>query len=213
MARASFSKGRVWLVRGALLTFAALGAAGSQAAGQSHPAAVQAVPASLNGDARSDGTHAGMGAETLSRAELHRMFKARCPGRVEKLLGVALPTERPDFKVIADICICASTSMEAVPDSTTLGQFKAQAAQAALTCSKTTITTHNEMRTRKALGPYLSSQGLDAQQVAAFSQCAAATHWRNTVDAAQEGVRPEASAWWGPCTEQIGRKGLPEPQN
>lgn len=152
-------------------------------------------------------------AESPARADLLRMFKARCPGRVERLLGVALPAERPDFKVIADICACAAKSLDDTPQDLAPEAFKAQAAQAALACSKDTITTHNQARTQRMLGPYLSSQGLDSQQVIAFSQCAATTHWNNTV-----APRPSpsdsdarATAWWPVCSEQVGHKGMPEP--
>lgn len=171
------------------------------------------VAVSLKGDAGADATHAGDVTDAPNRADLQRMFKARCPGRVERLLGVALPAERPDFKVIADICACATTAMEGAPADTSAEQFKSQAAQSALACSKNTITAHNERRTRKALGPYLAAQGMDTQQVTAFSQCAADTHWQNTVSAARDAPPAESGAWWSTCTERVGRKGLPEPRN
>lgn len=189
-------------ILGFLLTMGLAAFTGSEAAEARH------MTVSLNGNA----AHAA-DAEPQGRADLQRMFKARCPGRVERLLSIALPAERPDFKAIAEICTCATASIEALPPETTPVQFRTQAAQAALTCSKNTITTHNELRTRKALGPYLSAQGLDAQQVATFSQCAAITHWKNTVDATQDNPQADIRAWWGACTEQVGRKGLPEPQN
>ena len=186
---------------------AAAWAAGASSAG------VQHLSASLNASARTESTLSSLANDPPSRADLQRMFKARCPGRVERLLGVALPAERPDFKVIADICSCATQTMEASPDTTTVDQFRTQAAQVALACSKNTITAHNELRARHALGPYLSAQGLDEQQVAHFSQCAASTHWKNTVETSLgDANTPSTNAWWSVCTEQIGRKGLPEPQ-
>lgn len=149
-----------------------------------------------------------------TRAELMRTFKARCPGRVERLLSIALPSERPDFSAIADICTCAASAVQTLPDSTPTADYPAQAAQAALSCSKGTITTRNEQRARRALSPYLTAQGLDAQQIGAFSRCAADTHWRHTTDEARATAPSRAGhyAWWGVCSEQIGRKDLSPPE-
>lgn len=143
-----------------------------------------------------------------TRADLMRMFKARCPGRVERLLSIALPSERPDFTAIADICTCATGAVQALADSTPAADYPAQAAQAALACSKGTITARNEQRARRAFSPYLTAQGLNAQQIGTFSRCAADTHWHHTT-----GGRTSAgtSAWWGVCSEQIGRKDLSPP--
>lgn len=209
MEKSRASQGRrAGIVQAMIFCSSLLAATGLQASGQNPSMTAKPVPVSLDMDSsRSEDS------DTLSRTDLQRIFKARCPGRVERLLSRALPSERPQFKAVADICACATASMEAAPGSTTVDQFKAQATQAALTCSKDTITAHNESRTRKVLGPYLLAQGLDAQQVSAFSQCAATTHWKNTVDASAEAPRAESVAWWGACTEQVGRKGMPEPQN
>lgn len=147
-----------------------------------------------------------------TRTDMMRTFKARCPGRVERLLSVALPSERPNFKDIGDICTCAATAMETLPESAT-ADYTAQATQAALACSKPTITARNEQLARKALGPHLTAQGLDASQVGHFSQCAADTHWQHTLKKSREEQRPSAHAWWATCTEQVGRKGLPPPDN
>lgn len=148
----------------------------------------------------------------MTRADMMRTFKARCPGRVERLLSVALPSERPSFKAIGDICTCAATAMETLPESAS-SDYTAQATQAALACGKPTITARNEQLARKALGPYLSAQGLDANQVGHFSQCAADTHWQSTLNKSMEAQRPPAEGWWTTCTEQVGRKGLPPPDN
>ena len=95
-----------------------------------------------------------------TRADLMRTFKARCPGRVERLLSIALPSERPDFTAIADICGCAASAVQALPENTPAADYPAQAAQAALACSKGTITARNEQRARRAFSPYLTAQGL-----------------------------------------------------
>ena len=210
MEHSSKSTGhRAFCVRALVLGAGLLMSMGTQASefGSSAVAKLQPVSLSL------DSTRSAEPSDNLSRADLQRIFKARCPGRVERLLSRALPSERPQFKAVADICACATASMEKAPDGTTMDQFKAQASQAALNCSKDTITTRNESRTRQVLGPYLLAQGLSAQQVTTFSQCAALTHWQNTVDAASESPRAEAGAWWSACTEQVGRKGMPEPQH
>lgn len=144
-----------------------------------------------------------------TRADLMRTFKARCPGRVERLLSIALPSERPDFTAIADICGCAASAVQALPENTPAADYPAQAAQAALACSKGTITARNEQRARRAFSPYLTAQGLNAQQIGTFSRCAADTHWRNTTGGQAAGG---TSAWWGLCSEQIGRKDLSPPE-
>jgi hypothetical protein len=197
--------------RAIVLASGLLAVFGSEAADKAPQPTARSLPVSFSGDSGRPAD--GISTDAVSRADLQRMFKARCPGRVERLLSVALPAERPDFKVIADICTCATNSMDTAPDGLPPGQFQVQAAQAALACSKNTITAHNEQRTRKVLGSYLSAQGLNVQQVSAFSQCVADTHWKHTVDASQEASRGAGGAWWATCTEQIGHKGLPPPQD
>lgn len=144
-----------------------------------------------------------------TRAELIRTFKARCPGRVERLMSIALPSERPDFTAIGDICACAATAVQALPDSTPAADYPTQAGQAALACSKGTITSRNEQRARRALSPYLTAQGLNAQQIGTFSRCAADTHWRHATGGQ---ASANASTWWGVCSEQIGRQDLAPPE-
>lgn len=151
----------------------------------------------------------------LARADMMRTFKARCPGRVERLLGMDLPSERPDFNAIGDICACAVTAIESIkptPDPVSISDYHAQASQAALGCSKTTITARNERRARKALTPYLVAQGLSADQIGHFSQCAANTHWHHMMNGAREGLTASSlDAWWSVCREQVGLKHLPLP--
>lgn len=144
-----------------------------------------------------------------TRADLMRTFKARCPGRVERLLSIALPSERANFTVIADICTCATGAVNALPESTPAADYPDQAAQAALACSRDTVTARNEQRARRAFSTYLMAQGLNAQQIGTFSRCAADTHWHlNT--GGQTAAR--TSGWWRVCSEQLGRKDLPPPE-
>lgn len=115
--------------------------------------------------------------------------------------------------MIEDICACAATLIDGLPQDKPIDQFQLQAAQAALACSKNTITVHNRERATTALGPYLYAQGLNAQQVSTFGQCVADTHWKNTVNAAGHASQADGSDWWATCTEQVGRKGLPQPRD
>lgn len=149
---------------------------------------------------------------SLARADMMRIFKARCPGRVERLLGADLANERPDFNTISDICTCAATAMEATPDTTPVSDYQDRTSQAALACSKATITARNERRARKALTPYLAAQGLSADQIGHFSQCAADTHWHHKMVGVPEGRNASPlDAWWTVCREQVGLQNLPLP--